>query len=166
MARAQRERKQRTLEDHRVIFRNFGGKPGPYNNEGDRNFSICIDDPKEAKDLEKEGWNVKYLDPREDGDAAQAYLQISVSYRNYPPEIYMMTSRGRTRLTEDMVELLDQADYETVDVIIRPYEWVVAGKTGIKAYLKKLYVRIQEDELDMKYNDVEDVPTRSGKTYE
>lgn len=166
MGRARKQRDQRTLEDHRVIFRNFSGRPGPFNNDGDRNFSVCIDDPKEAQELEKEGWNVKYLRPREDGDAAQAYLQISVSYNNFPPEVYMMTSRGRSRLTEDTIELLDQADYESVDVIIRPYNWEVAGKTGRKAYLKKLYVRIEEDDLDMKYQDVEDVPTRAGRTYE
>jgi len=162
----ERDRKNWTFEDHRVIFKNFAGKPGPFNAEGDRNFALCLDDPKEAKELEKEGWNVKYLDPREDGDAAQAYLPCSVSFKNYPPKIYMITSRGRTLLGEHEVELLDYADYETVDVIVRPYEWVISGKTGIKAYVKSMYVTIQEDDLDMKYRDVADVPTRSGKTYE
>ena len=138
------------LEDVQIIFRNFAGREGKYNREGDRNFAVLLDD-RIADDLEKLGWNVKWLQPREEGDRPQAYLSISVNYKGRPPRIVLVTSRGRTPLGEEEVEILDWADIFTTDLIIRPYEWVVGGKSGIKAYLQSMFVTIHEDPLELKY---------------
>lgn len=151
------------FEGARIIFRNFAGKEGRYNREGDRNFCVLLtDDVAEA--MAKDGWNIKTLKPREEGDAPQPYLQVSVNFRGRPPRIVMITSRGRTDLDEDMVELLDWADIENVDFIVNPYHWAVNDEEGVKAYLKSMFVTIREDELELKYADIEDVPSRSGRT--
>lgn len=150
------------MENVRIIFRNFKGKEGMYNREGDRNFAVLLDE-KTAKLMSDDGWNVKYLKAREEGDEEQAYLQVSVNFKGRPPRIVMITSRGRTDLGEDECELLDWADIRNVDLIVRPYDWSVNGKTGTKAYLKSLFVTIEEDELELKYADVDDVPSRSGR---
>lgn len=152
------------MEGVRIIFRNFAGKEGMYNREGDRNFAVLLDDDVADK-MAKDGWNVKTLKPREDDEdpTEQAYIQVAVNFKGRPPRVVMVTSRGRTNLGEDEVELLDWADIQNVDLIIRPYEWVVNGKTGTKAYMQSIYVTIHEDALELKYADIQDVPTRSGR---
>lgn len=147
------------LEDVRIFLRNFAGKGGEYNRAGDRNFAVLLDD-RTARAMEKDGWNIKWLEPREDGDNPQAFLSISVSYKGRPPKIVMLTMRGRTNLTEDEVELLDWADILTCDLIIRPYDWLVNGKSGRKAYLQSLFATIDEDPLERKYADVGAAPRR------
>lgn len=145
------------MEGVRIVFRNFSGKEGQYNREGDRNFAVLLDD-NVANTMAEDGWNVKWLKPREDaeeGDEDQAYLQVSVNFKGRPPRIVMITARGRTNLDESTIEMLDWADIQNVDLIVRPYEWNVNGKTGIKAYLQSIYVTIEEDALEQKYAELE-----------
>jgi len=147
------------MEGVRIIFRNFAGKEGQYNREGDRNFAVLLDD-KTAEDMAADGWNVKWLRPREeDADAGreepQAYLPISVNFKGRPPRIVLITSRGRTNIDEGQIEMLDWADIINVDLIVSPYAWTVNDKSGIKAYLQSLYVTIQEDPLELKYSELD-----------
>ena len=116
--------------------------------------------------MAEDGWHVKYLKPRpgEEEETPQAYLPVALKYRRRdgksvvaPPRINLITSRGRTPLDEDMVEMLDYADITTVDLTIRPSYWEVQGKTGVKAYLQTMFVTINEDPLDQKYADTEPI---------
>lgn len=153
------------LEGVRIVFRNFAGKEGQYNREGDRNFGVLLDEDV-ATAMAKDGWNVKWLKAREEDESEQAYLSVTVGYKGRPPRVAMITSRGRTALSEDEIEVLDWVDIENVDLIVRPYEWVVNGKTGIKAYLKSIFVKINEDALELKYADLDQLPSRSGRVDE
>lgn len=143
------------LQDHRIVFRNFSGAEGRFNPKGRRNFNVILTDD-EAVNMERDGWNVKYLQPREEDQLPTPRLEISVHYseRATPPTVVLITSRGKTRLTEDMLPILDWCEIANVDMILRPYEWEVNGKTGVKAYLKSIYVTIVEDALELKYADV------------
>ena len=105
-----------------------------------------------------DGWNVKWLKPREDDEdeKEQPYLAVSLNFaKGRPPRVVSVTTRGRTILGENEVEVLDWVDITNVDLIIRPYEWSVNGKTGIKAYLQSIYVTIQEDPLEIKYAELD-----------
>lgn len=146
------------MENVRLIFRNFTGKEGQYNREGDRNFGVIIpDDTAEA--MLADGWNIKYLKPREDDDpeeAPVAWLPVKVGYgKGRPPKIMMVTERGRTALDEDTVDTLDWADITNVDLIVRPYNYEVSGRTGIAAYVQSMYVTIEEDALERKYAELD-----------
>lgn len=144
------EAKTFMVEDARLVFRNFSGKEGQYNREGDRNFAVILDDDA-ANAMLKDGWNVKYLASREEGDEDTPYISVAVNFNNRPPRIVMITSTARTNLNEDSVAVLDWADVRTCDLIARAYQWDVNGKTGIKAYLQSMFITIEEDELERKY---------------
>jgi hypothetical protein len=138
------------VEDAQIIFRNFAGKEGQYNREGDRNFAVILD-AAVAEQMLQDGWNVRYLEPREEGEEPTPYVQVSVNYNNRPPRVVMITSASRTQLDEGSVEVLDWADIKVADLIARGYEWTVNGKSGTKAYLQSLFVTIEEDALERKY---------------
>ena len=143
------------IEGARIGFRNFSGEEGRFNPKGRRNFCVFLDEDI-AKDMEKEGWNVKWLQPREEGDEPQAYLQVKLVFGKIPPKIVLVTGRGKTRLDEDTVNILDWAEIQNVDLVIRPYNWEVNGDTGVSAYIKTMYVTLREDEFESKYCDVPD----------
>ena len=144
------------MEGVRIIFRNFSGKEGQYNREGDRNFAVLLDD-EVATAMAEDNWNVKWLKPRgeDEEESPQAYLPVSVSFKGRPPRIVLVTSRGRTNLDETNVEMLDWATIVNVDLIVRPYEWTVNSKSGVKAYCQSIYVTIEEDELERKYGELD-----------
>lgn len=146
-----------TFEDARLIFRNFQGKEGRFNPAGKRNFAVVIPTQKEADALAEAGWNVKVLRPRDEADDPTYYIQVNVSFEYMPPKVIMITSLTgtKTSLDEDSIDILDWSEIENVDLTVRPYEWEVNGKTGIKGYLKSMYVTIEEDALDAKYNSDE-----------
>lgn len=140
-----------SIENARIIFRNFSGKEGRFNPAGRRNFCVIIDDNELAANLVKDGWNVRYLKPRDEDEQDQPYLQVAVRYDNIPPKVVLISSSGKTILDEENVNMLDWADISNVDLIIRPYNYDVNGKSGVKAYLKTMYVTIVEDEFEKKY---------------
>lgn len=146
-----------TLRDVRLLFKNFEGREGQYNRAGDRNFLALLPTDVAAA-MAEEGWNIKTLKPRVDAEPdepLQDYIQVSIKWgKGQPPNVVLVTAGGRNKLDEETVDILDWAPLARVDLIIRPYQWDVNGKTGVKAYLKTLFAFMEEDELEREYASI------------
>ena len=131
------------IDDARIIYRNFSGEGSKFNREGDRNFSVIIDDPAIADELISQGWNVKIKEPREEGEDPFITLPVKVKFNERGPRVYLITGNKRNELDEESISILDNVDIVNIDMDIRPYDWDVNGKTGRTAYLHSMRV-VQE----------------------
>lgn len=143
------------MENAKIRFRNFAGRPDEYTREGDRSFALVIEDEDLANKLREDGWNVKMRLPKEEGDEPWYYLKVKVNFNGIPPKVVEVTSRNRVALNEDTVGILDTAELKSVDVEVSPYHWEVGGRSGITAYLKTMYATIEEDPFAAKYDMTE-----------
>jgi len=163
---------QVTCRDAKIIFRNFRGKETEFNAKGSRNFCVILE-PAVAEAMAADGWNIKLTKIREEGDIPEPYVQVKVGdpERGREANIQLITSRGRTRLGYEDCDILDYSEIVKVDLIFTPYNWEKGSTRGVSAYLKSMYVTIEEDELEQEYNslpvsgeiDHDDIPTRSGR---
>lgn len=134
------------IDDARIIHRNFAGVGSKFNREGDRNFSLVIEDQGIADKLIEEGWNVKIKEPREEGDVPFMFLPVKVKFNDRGPSVYLKSGPTNcVRLDEDTINCLDNVDILSVDLDIRPYDWEVNGKVGRTAYLQSIYVTQEVD---------------------
>lgn len=152
MAKKQRENQDRIppirITDARLIYRNFAGDAKKFNAKGLRNFHVVLP-PESAEAIEKDGWNVRWHDPRNDDEERWASLKVAVRFDMYPPTIILRSGEtGRTHLNGNTVGILDWAELINAKLIITPSRWENQGKTGIKAYLSRMVVEVDEEDLE------------------
>jgi hypothetical protein len=153
------------LDNVRVVFKNFTGREEAYNAEGQRNFHVVL--PEEtAEKMIADGWNVKKKDPREEGEKPFYHMKVKVSFKVKPPRVTMVTKKWnpeleqqtamRTLLTEDLLMLLDHAEFDRVDMILNASRWEIRGEKGVTAYLKTGFFFIHQDPLEERYASIPD----------
>lgn len=146
------------IEDAKILFTNFAGSPTRYNSEGGkREFSVAL--PLNlVEDLERDGWNVKFR-KNADGefDPERPYLGVKVSYKFKAPAIWLVAAGRKQLMTEDTVGTLDNITIKTADVVIHPSVYDVRGQQGISAYVKELYVVMDDESASFasKYADLD-----------
>lgn len=143
------------IENAKIFWTNFAGKEKDNNPAGKRMF--CVEIPGDIADkLKKDGWNVKLTNDSEEYGGPKPFIQVEAKYGEYPPKIYKVTSKNKTLLDEDVIGDLDKDEIVNVDLYISPYHWNVGNKSGIKAYVDKMWVTIEEDDLTKKYAHYDD----------
>jgi hypothetical protein len=152
------------LEGVRMIWRNFSGEKRLYNESGKRYFSIPLDEPL-ALELREIGWNVKDNQKKiNSGESDELLYHLEVTVKmdgKRPPRLFLITKKWdqrtneevtrRTQLDEDTISNLDYAEFDNVDLIIRPFNWDVNGQRGVAAYLKTGFFFLHQDDLEKKY---------------
>ncbi len=144
------------IQNARLIHKNFEGRPGQYNRQGDKGFSVVID-PSAVDELTKEGWGIRELPPRADieGSTSLFFIPVRVNFDGpRQPDVFLATRNGLVRLDKETISTLDHADITNVDLTIHAHPWENNGKSGVKAYLRNLYVTIREDPLATKYEQM------------
>lgn len=146
--------------NNQIMFRNFEGVANKYNNAGDRNFCLIIDEEL-AEELEAKGFTIKRTKGNEDYDSVP-YIKIKVGFtlkdgsdNAYPPKIFKIDSSGMKRLDKNTVKVLDGSRFKFVDLVFsgNPYQDRDTGATRYSAYLSNFYGTIEENDLEREYNE-------------
>lgn len=138
-------------------FSHFDGRADTFNDEGDHNFTVIIEDEEMARRLMEEGWNIRTNAGREEGDPDEYLLKVKISYKFEAPKIFLL--KGQRKYRADELDLADikRSTTEQIDVIITPSRWVQANRTGVSAYCKEMYAKVKESRFAAEYADYEEV---------
>lgn len=121
---------QLEFENAQIGLKNFEGREGRYNKEGERSFVIFLTE-EQANDLIGRGLNVKPPKYDEDGNPlGRPFIKVKVRFDVRPPEIFF--SRGEKDddgrfvikpLIPTEVRTLDKVDLDFVDLRVNVREW-------------------------------------------
>lgn len=137
--------------------RNFSGRKfPPYNVNGERNFTIILDPEQvDINDLIAKGWNIKQGQRRDDDPdyIPNYYLRVKVKYHpldstmaRLNPRVLKVSSGGELPMDEGNIGDLDTDDIVKANMTISGRWNDTATYRGVSAYLKKMVVRISDDD--------------------
>lgn len=144
------------FDDAVLLFRNFAGKESQYNRAGDRNFAVAIDEEM-AERYRAQGLNPKPLKRREEDTETTYILKVKVKFGHRPPNIYLISSKGKTRIPEDLADMMDFVSPERVELVASVYNYEFGGRKGKTLYLRTMGFWIYEDNLERKYASIPDL---------
>ena len=144
-------------------WRNFSGGPTKFDPRNIKRFFEIFLTDEEATRLTDQGYNVKWLEPRNGSEPKQAHLKVFVNFdvpRRFQPRIWLTRSKGDPILLDaDDIGQLDADDITRAKLQIRPYDWELpTGVKGRKAMLRQMYVTIEEDEFGAEFYNHDAVP--------
>lgn len=137
----------------RGSYRNFAGEKSQFNRAGKRTFVVLLNEADGAA-IESQGWHIRWREPRDEGDERMAMLTVECRFGDYPPKVMLISGKNRTLLDESNIAILDSAEIARCDLIVRPYNWEVDNNSGTKAYVKSMYVTLQDDDFGGRYSDL------------
>lgn len=151
--------KQVTIEDTRLIFRNFAGDKKKFNKEGDRNFEVVLTD-EAAEAMDKDDWFVKTYEPNDRYDELLHTVKVRIGENDEPPVYVIGEDKKPIKLNKGQFKRVDRYNIISVDVTFHQAKGTFEydGREYHSAYLDKIYINILEDYLDKKYGVYADMP--------
>lgn len=148
------------LEDVAVKwgFSHFDGRADTYNEPGDHNFVIMLDEATATRAIEQ-GWAVREKEGYEEGDPPEWHLKVKISYKFEPPRIFLIKGRRKFRAEQSDLADIRRDTCERLDVILTPSRWVNGGNSGITAYVREMYATVKQSRFAERYSDLDDVDT-------
>lgn len=150
------------IEGGEIAYSNFAGRISDYNENGNRTVTFVIHNDI-AKKLIEDGWRVRRQEFPNDPDRPPRYLlEATMTFRTKDgrpkdPKIFIVRDDNSfVHVTEETVGTLDAADIISADAVIGPWYWERNGKSGIKAYINSLYIKVKENPIDAKYRPMID----------
>lgn len=135
------------INNAQLRYRNFEGRRGDFNNEGDRNFSVYIPNEEIAEALRNDvneygaGWKVKIRAPRNEEDEAMLHLPVKVKFTDRSaPKVYLRSGNNCVELNERNIKDLDDIRIAYCDLDIRPYDGEGRFGPHRTAYLQAIWV--------------------------
>lgn len=116
------------IDNARITYRNFEGRPDQFTREGDRSFSLIIPNQELANELLDDknefgvGWNVKIRPPREEGDEPFMHMKVKLKFSGRGPNIYLVNGNTKRLIDEESARILDEIDIDYVNLDVRPYD--------------------------------------------
>ena len=119
------------------VWRNF--------TDPDHRYGFTVFLPRAVfEEMEEEGWYVKHKE-KYAGDNREYSLDVALGFEFQPPKITLIASDGAsTIITEENVGLLQTADIERCDLIVRPRNWKKNGNSGVQAWVDTMTVWLKE----------------------
>lgn len=137
--------------------RNFRGiKYPPYNTSGERNFTVIVDPEQvDIEALRQKGWNIKQGKKRDDDPdyIPNYYLRVKVKYHDtnsslarLNPRVLKVCGGGELLMDEANIGDLDNDEIVKASMTITGRFSDTPTYKGISAYLKKMVVRVSDDD--------------------
>ena len=142
-----------------IGLRNFEGREGRFNKDGERSFAIFLTE-EQAIELINQGLNVKPPKFDEEGNQlGRSFLKVKVRFDIMPPEIFF--SRGEEDengkiiikiLPTSELRTLDNADLEYCDLKVNVREWSKGPNKGKSIYLDSGAFIAKRNRMIERYN--------------
>lgn len=157
------------VESPEIFMVNFAGRVTDNNPKGHRQFAWKIPTPEMAEAMKEEGWAVWYTKESERYGEPAPCITVEMRWHNTKelehlnPKIYRCTRKHPTGvlLTEDLVPDLERDEIQDIVLWINPSHWTVNGKSGIKAYVDSMWVKVEDNDPTDKfwhYPDEDELP--------
>ena len=157
------------VESPEIFMINFAGRKTDSNPNGHRQFSLKLPSIEYAEQMKEEGWSVWYTKESERYGDATPCITVEMRWQSNPelkwlnPKIYKCTRKNPngTLIPEELIDELENDEIEDIVLDIRLRYWTINGKSGIKAYVDSMWLKIEDDDPSGKfwgYDEVEELP--------